>query len=69
MWHVHEQEEWPQLEQKTAFRSRRPQATHWLVPVVFGFFMAVRPSPAAGTAWAGGRSLPISGPRPVPPPI
>jgi hypothetical protein len=43
MEHVHEQEEWPQTGQKTAFRRRPPHVTHWLDSVVRGFFMTVPP--------------------------
>jgi hypothetical protein len=43
MEHAHEQEEWPQTGQKTAFRNRPPHSTHWLVPVVRGFFMTGPP--------------------------
>ena len=43
MEHVHEQEEWPQTGQKTAFRKRPPHVTHWLDSVVRGFFMTGPP--------------------------
>ena len=62
---AHEQAEWPQTGQKTAFRKRPPHRTHWHVSVLRGSFIAVRPSHAAGEAPAGEGRVPSRGRGPI----
>ena len=64
MEHVHEQEEWPQTGQKTAFRKRPPHVTHWLDSVVRGFFMTGLPFSCSRRSIRGRGSRPAPGPRP-----
>ncbi len=61
MEHAHEQEEWPQTGQKTAFRKRPPHVTHWLDSVVRGFFMTGLPFSRGRRGIRGGTIAPRRG--------
>ena len=67
MEHAHEQEEWPQTGQKTAFRKRLPHVTHWLDSVVRGFFMTGLPFPSGRGPSAVDGTPPLAGLRFDPP--